>query len=45
MGRSHVLSKELWTSDYYDAKVISLLIDEPKKITIEQAEKQVEELE
>ena len=31
VGRSHELAKELWTSEYYDTKVISLLIDEPKK--------------
>ncbi len=44
IGRDHELALELWKSDYYDAKVISLLIDEPKKITREQAESQVEEL-
>ena len=35
---------QLWESDVYDAKVIGLLIDEPKKLTREQAEQQVEEL-
>ncbi len=44
IGRNHELAKELWNSQYYDAKVISLLIDDPKKITTEQAEKQVEQL-
>lgn len=44
VGRNHQLAKELWESEYYDVKVISLLIDEPKKMTMEQAEKQVENL-
>ena len=45
IGKNRTLSKELWESDYYDAKVISLLIDDPKQITREQAEQQVENLE
>lgn len=45
IGRDHDLAMELWLSDYYDAKVIALLIDDPKQISKEQAEKQVEELE
>jgi 3-methyladenine DNA glycosylase AlkD len=44
IGRNHTLSQELWKSDIYDAKTIALLIDEPKKITREQAERQVEQL-
>lgn len=44
IGRNHELALQLWTSDLYDAKIISLLIDDPKKITIEQAEKQVDNL-
>ena len=44
VGRDHGLAKKLWASDVYDAKVVSLLIDEPKKMTREQAERQVEEL-
>ena len=44
IGRDHDLALKLWKSDYYDAKVIALLIDDPKQITPEQAEKQVEEL-
>ena len=44
IGRNHELSLKLWQSDYYDVKVISLLIDEPKKLTRQQAEKQVDEL-
>ena len=42
IGRNHDLSLELWETDIYDAKTIALLIDEPKKITKEQAEEQVE---
>ena len=45
MGRDHELAAKLWASDVYDARVISLLIDEPKKMTREQAEAQVEDLE
>jgi 3-methyladenine DNA glycosylase AlkD len=44
IGKNRELALELWKSKYYDAKVIALLIDDPKKITLEQAEKQVEEL-
>jgi hypothetical protein len=44
VGRDHQLALECWESEYYDVKVIGLLIDEPKKITVEQAEKQVEGL-
>lgn len=45
VGRSHELAQQLWLSEYYDVKVIALLIDEPKKITKAQAESQVEALE
>ena len=44
IGRDHKLALQLWKSDYYDAKVIGLLIDDPKQITREQAEDQVEGL-
>jgi len=44
IGRNHSLALECWASNYYDVKVIGLLIDEPKKISLEQAEKQVDEL-
>lgn len=44
IGRDHELALECWQSDYYDVKVIALLIDEPKKITVEQAEMQVDNL-
>ncbi len=45
IGRDHELAMELWKTDVYDAKVIALLIDDPKLITREQAEAQVEQLE
>ena len=44
VGRDHKLAQQLWKSDIYDAKVIGLLIDEPKLLSREQAEKQVDEL-
>ena len=45
IGRDRNLALKLWESDVYDARVIALLIDNPKDITREQAEAQVEELE
>jgi 3-methyladenine DNA glycosylase AlkD len=30
IGRNHKLALQLWTSDFYDEKFISLLIDDPK---------------
>jgi 3-methyladenine DNA glycosylase AlkD len=42
VGRSHQLALELWKTDNHDAKVIALLVDEPKKLTREQVEAQVE---
>lgn len=44
IGRNRELSLQLWQSDIYDAKTIALLIDDPKQITKEQAEKQVDDL-
>jgi len=44
IGRNRNLAKTLWKSDIYDAKTIALLIDEPKEITKEQVENQVDEL-
>jgi 3-methyladenine DNA glycosylase AlkD len=43
-GRDHELAAALWSTDVYDARVVSLLIDEPKRMTREQAETQVEQL-
>jgi len=45
IGRDRDLSRQLWESDVYDARVISLLIDDPKQLSREQAEEQVEDLE
>ena len=45
IGRDHKLAEQLWKSDYYDAKIVGLLIDDPKQITRQQVEQQVEQLE
>lgn len=42
IGRNHKLALELWDSDYHDLKIIGLLIDDPKLMTIQQVEEQVE---
>jgi len=44
IGRDHVLASKLWESEVYDARIISLLIDDPNQITREQAEAQVASL-
>lgn len=44
VGRDHKLAQQLWKSNVYDAKVIGLLIDDPKQITREQVEKQADNL-
>ena len=44
VGRDAALAAVLWKSDVYEARVVSLLIDDPKKITAEQAERQVDQL-
>jgi len=44
IGRDRPLALKLWESDIYDAKIIALLIDDPKQITKEQVEMQVEHL-
>jgi 3-methyladenine DNA glycosylase AlkD len=44
VGRDHKLALQLWESDIYDAQVMGLLIDDPKQVSREQAEEQVEEL-
>ena len=44
IGRDHKLALLLWKSDIYDAKIIGLLIDDPKQVSREQAEEQVEAL-
>lgn len=44
IGRDHKLAQQLWKSDVYDVKVIGLLIDDPKQLTREQVEEQVDGL-
>ena len=44
VGRDHELAAQLWRSDVYEARVMGLLIDDPRKITRRQAEEQVEQL-
>ncbi len=45
IGRSHELAQELWKHDIYDMRVISVLIEEPKKVTRAQIEAQIADLE
>jgi 3-methyladenine DNA glycosylase AlkD len=42
VGRDHALALELWSEPNHDAKVIGLLIDDPKQLTRDQVERQVE---
>jgi 3-methyladenine DNA glycosylase AlkD len=44
IGRNRELAHALWKTDVYDARVLALLVDDPARITREQAETQVEEL-
>lgn len=44
IGRDAGLAAQLWTDGLYEARVLSLLIDDPKRITRAQAEAQVEQL-
>ena len=44
VGRDHRLAGSLWRSNIYEMKIIALLIDDPKLISIQQAEEQVEQL-
>jgi hypothetical protein len=44
VGRDPALARLLWTDDLYEARVMSLLIDDPKQMTRAQAEAQVEQL-
>lgn len=44
IGRNRDLALALWKTDVYEARVIALLVDDPARITLEQAEKQVEQL-
>ncbi|MEM7234970.1 MAG: DNA alkylation repair protein [Planctomycetota bacterium] len=44
IGRDHKLAGQLFKSNVYDAKILGLLVDEPKEMTREQVEDQVEDL-
>jgi 3-methyladenine DNA glycosylase AlkD len=44
IGRNRELAQALWKTDVYEARVLALLVDDPARITRDQAEKQVEEL-
>lgn len=44
VGRDRALAQELWGSDVYELRMLALMIDDPKAITMEQAEAQVEQL-
>lgn len=44
IGRDRGLAAALWKTDVHEARVLALLIDDPARITREQAERQVEEL-
>jgi len=44
VGKDPKLARQLWQSQIYEMKIIALLIDDPKTMTIEQAETQVEQL-
>ncbi|MDH3439169.1 MAG: DNA alkylation repair protein [Gammaproteobacteria bacterium] len=44
IGKDPKLAQQLWQSRIYEMKIIGLLIDDPKTITMEQAETQVEQL-
>lgn len=44
IGRDAPLAKALWKTRIYEARIIALLIDDPKTMTVEQAETQVEQL-
>ena len=42
IGRDHDLALQLWNERNHDAKVIGLLVDDPKQLTLDQVEKQVD---
>jgi len=44
VGKDPKLARQLWQARIYEMKIIALLIDDPKTMTIEQAETQVEQL-
>ncbi|WP_223788814.1 DNA alkylation repair protein [Marinicella meishanensis] len=44
VGKDHDLAQALWDSDVYEMKVMSVLVDDPKAISREQVEQQVEDI-
>jgi len=44
VGKNHALALQLWESDVYDGRIVGVLIDDPKQMTREQVEAQVEHL-
>ena len=44
LGRDAKLAAQLWETDFYEARIVSLLIDDPKSMTKARAEAQVEQL-
>lgn len=44
IAKDAALARELWDSDVYEMKIISLLVDDPKTMTLEQVERQVDQL-
>lgn len=44
VGKDPKLARQLWQSKIYEMKIVALLIDDLKSMTIEQAETQVEQL-
>ncbi|UCG27909.1 MAG: DNA alkylation repair protein [Bacteroidales bacterium] len=45
IGKDHSLALELWKTNNYDAKTLSIIIDDPAKITREQVNDQIGDLE
>lgn len=44
VGKNHDLALELWDENIYDCRIMATLIDEPKKVSREQVEAQVKDL-
>ena len=44
IGRDSALARKLWKSKVYEMRILSLLIDDPKVMTMAQVESQVDEL-
>ncbi len=45
VGRDAKLAAQLWKSNVHEMKIVSMLVDDPKTLTMGQAETQVEQLE